>query len=153
MSERDETVAKLLEAAAKKRRVTSSTAKAKKPKRGKKPKLIKQRNTKEDRLDADARLTAFICGEIPLVKEDGSEHWHDPEDIRRYTLQDIASLMGVTRERVRQIEQKALKKAFAMFSTMAHKEGENAIMWFRQLFAEMDNISERASEYDMPRWH
>ena len=98
--------------------------------------------------DADARLTAFICGEMPLQSEDGSEHWHDPKSSQRYTLQDIAEVMGVSRERVRQIEQKALKKAYAVFSTMAHREGENAVLWFRQLFEELDNIQGGTFEHD-----
>ena len=102
------------------------------------------------RMDADTRLSAFICGAIPLIKQDGTELWHEPEKARRYTLQDIASIMGVTRERVRQIEQKAMKKAFAMFSTMAHKEGENAIEWFRRTLDSISDRSTPADEYDMP---
>ena len=97
---------------------------------------------------ADDRLESFIIGETPLVMEDGTEHWHDMQGGRRYTLNEIATVMGVTRERVRQIEQSALKKAFASFSSMARREGENPIDWFRNLFHEIEENHDDTVEYD-----
>jgi len=97
---------------------------------------------------ADDRLESFIIGETPLVMEDGIEQWHDMDEGRRYTLNEIATVMGVTRERVRQIEQSALKKAFASFSAMARREGENPIDWFRNLFHEIEENHDDTIEYD-----
>lgn len=97
---------------------------------------------------ADDRLESFIIGETPLIMEDGRELWHDMDGGRRYTLNEIATVMGVTRERVRQIEQSALKKAFAAFSAMARREGDNPIDWFRDMFHQIDENHDDTVEYD-----
>ena len=102
----------------------------------------------EVQYSADDRLESFIIGESSLRMPDGTEHWHDMEKGRRYTLNEIAIVMGVTRERVRQIEQSALKKAFSSFSSMARREGENPIEWFRNMFHELESKHNNTVEYD-----
>lgn len=102
----------------------------------------------EDPSSADARLESFIIGETPLVLPDGTVMWHAMSVGKSYTLNEIAMVMGVTRERVRQIERGALKKAFASFSSMARREGDNPIDWFRQTFHEIDKNHDGTFEYD-----
>jgi hypothetical protein len=97
---------------------------------------------------ADDRLESFIIGESSLRMPDGTDLWHDMAEGRRYTLNEIATVMGVTRERVRQIEQSALKKAFSSFSAMARREGENPIEWFRNMFNEMERNHDGTYEFD-----
>ena len=97
---------------------------------------------------ADDRLVSFIIGETPMVMGDGVEQWHDMEAGRRYTLNEIATVMGVTRERVRQIEQTAFKKAFSSFSAMARREGENPVEWFRNTFSSLEAKNDDTVEYD-----
>ena len=87
-------------------------------------------------------------GEASITLPDGTEHFYDPAKSRRYTLHDIATLMGVTRERVRQIEMGALKKCYARFSTIARSEGLNPIEWFREVFGEFDGVGGSGFEYD-----
>lgn len=83
-----------------------------------------------------------------MIRADGTKHFYDPEVGQTYTLQEISDVMGVTRERVRQIEQSGLKKMFAAFSSVARREGLNPIDWFRQLFTEIENRKGR-EEYDV----
>lgn len=97
---------------------------------------------------ADEKLTAFICSEEPLILEDGTEHWFDADEGRTYTLNEISIVMGVTRERVRQIQQKALQKMYAKMSTMARKEGENPVEWFTHLMGELDARNDGGHEYE-----
>jgi hypothetical protein len=97
---------------------------------------------------ADDKLTAFICGDEPLVLEDGTEHWFDADGGRTYTLNEISIVMGVTRERVRQIQQKALQKMYAKMSAMARKEGENPVEWFTHLMGELDARNDGGHEYE-----
>jgi hypothetical protein len=99
-------------------------------------------------VDADTRLQLFMSGHLPLLLEDGTEHYHDPEAQRTYTLQEISDVMGVTRERVRQIEHQALKKMFAAFTSVAHSEEMNVMDWFRDLLGGMDNSE--SGEMSMP---
>lgn len=87
---------------------------------------------------ADSRLSQFMAGELPLIQADGTEHYYDPEEGRTYTLQEISDVMGVTRERIRQIEQSGLKKMYASFSSVARNEGVNPIDWANQLFTEIE---------------
>ena len=88
---------------------------------------------------ADTRLSQFMSGELPMIQPDGTKHFYDPDAGQTYTLQEISDVMGVTRERVRQIEQSGLKKMFASFSSVARREGLNPIDWSRQLFTEIES--------------
>ena len=97
---------------------------------------------------SDGQLNAFICGEIPLTYEDGTEHWFDLEANRTYTLHEISLIMGVTRERVRQIQQKGLRKLYAKLASMARVEGENPVDWFAQVFRELDARKGGGHEYE-----
>tara|TARA_R100000152_G_C6770989_1_gene197366 strand:+ start:1121 stop:1417 length:297 start_codon:yes stop_codon:yes gene_type:complete len=89
-----------------------------------------------------------MSGNLPLILEDGTEHYYDPSLGRTYTLQEISEVMGVTRERVRQIEQQALKKMFSTFTSVAHSEEMNVMDWFRDLLGAMDQGGD--GEMDMP---
>ncbi len=71
--------------------------------------------------------------QIPMITEEGHEEYYDPDAQRIYTLQEVASVMGVTRERVRQIEEKAKKKLFKAFCSMARAEGEHPLEWATEL--------------------
>jgi len=90
-------------------------------------------------LSGDQKLSMFVNGHIPMIEEDGTEHWYDPTAGRPYTLQEIASVMGVTRERVRQIEEQGKRKLFAQLCKIARKEGENPIDWAKQLLGAIEN--------------
>lgn len=70
---------------------------------------------------------------LPLISEDGSEDYYNPDAQRVYTLQEVAEVMGVTRERVRQIEEQAKKKLFKAFCSMARAEGEHPLEWATEL--------------------
>ena len=74
---------------------------------------------------------------LPLITEDGSEDFYNPEAQRIYTLQEVAEVMGVTRERVRQIEAEAKKKLFRAFCSMARAEGEHPLEWATELIGAM----------------
>ena len=87
---------------------------------------------------ADDRLKDFIQGRTALVLE-GVEHWFEPNSGKTYTLHEIATVMGVTRERVRQIEAAAMRKIFRSFTTIARVEGKKPIQWFRELFKDLDD--------------
>ena len=96
-------------------------------------------NSTEKTTSADNRLSQFMEGKLALTLLDGTEHYYDPDEGRTYTLQEISDVMGVTRERVRQIEHSALKKMYAAFSAVARNEGINPIDWANQLFTEIDS--------------
>ena len=64
------------------------------------------RQTKATR-KADARLRKFV----------------QSAEERAYTLQEIATVMGVSRERVRQIEARALKKLYRRLGQILKNEG------------------------------
>lgn len=77
----------------------------------------------EDCTDADNRLREFIQGLRSTTLPDGTEHWYEREANRRYTLEEIGLIMGVSRERVRQIEEGGLRKMWRMLSMMTKREG------------------------------
>lgn len=85
-------------------------------------------NTLEDRTDADNRLKEFIQGVRSTVL-DGEEHWYDPSANRPYTLQEIADIMGVSRERVRQVEEQGLKRMWRLLSAMNRRENLEPTDW------------------------
>jgi len=115
----------------------SSTVSGKQPKE---PEFVPLAgNSTEKTTSADTRLAQFMAGELPMIQPDGTEHFYDPDAGQTYTLQEISDVMGVTRERVRQIEQSGLKKMFASFASVARREGLNPIDWSRQLFTEIEN--------------
>jgi len=64
--------------------------------------------------NADQRLREFIRGERCLVEKDDNEHYYNSEEGRNYTLEEVGNVMGVTRERVRQIEEHALRKMWRL---------------------------------------
>lgn len=90
------------------------------------------RNTREDRTDADNRLNEFMLGSRS-TKIDGEEHWYNPGGERSYTLQEIADIMGVSRERVRQIEETALRKLWKYISILNKREGVSEDEMFEQI--------------------
>lgn len=93
------------------------------------------RNHKEDCTDADNRLREFMTGSrsTQLKNEDGeiTEHFYNPEESKQYTLQEIADVMGVSRERVRQVEEVALRKMWRFLSIMNKREGLEKDDWFK----------------------
>lgn len=64
--------------------------------------------------NADQRLREFIRGDRCLVEKDETEHYYNPKEGRTYTLEEVGNVMGVTRERVRQIEEHALRKMWRL---------------------------------------
>lgn len=64
--------------------------------------------------NADQRLREFIRGDRCLVEKDDTEHYYNSEEGRNYTLEEVGNVMGVTRERVRQIEEHALRKMWRL---------------------------------------
>lgn len=90
------------------------------------------RNHKEDSTDADNRLREFMMGSRSTqVRDEEGEHWYNPEVNRQYTLQEIADIMGVSRERVRQVEEHALRKLWRYLSIMNKREGLEKDDWFK----------------------
>jgi hypothetical protein len=85
----------------------------------------------EDSTDADNRLREFIQGLRPTTLPDGTEYWYEREASRRYTLEEIGDIMGVSRERVRQIEEGALRKMWRMLTMMTKREGLNTNEWLK----------------------
>lgn len=95
--------------------------------------LLAEPNMKEEVVGADQRLTLFMNQKVPLIHEDGTEEYYNPEAQKIYTLAEVADVMGVTRERVRQIEAEAKKKLFRAFCSMARAEGEHPLEWATEL--------------------
>lgn len=85
-------------------------------------------NTKEDQTNADIRLSEFMRGERTTTI-DGEEHSYDPDEMRNYTLEEVGSIMGVTRERIRQIEEMALRKMWRSLDIMSKREGMTQTDW------------------------
>lgn len=82
------------------------------------------RNTLLERSTADERLRAFMRGDLEL---DGAAY--DPSEGRQYTLEEIGRIMGVSRERVRQIEEHALRKLWRMLDIMSKRENLTQEDW------------------------
>jgi len=89
-------------------------------------------NRKSDTSNADVRLTEFMQGNRSTVI-DGEEHYYDPESRRQYTLEEIGQIMGVTRERVRQVEEMALRKMWRAFDSMSRRENISPDEWIQIL--------------------
>lgn len=82
------------------------------------------RNTLEERTTADDRLNAFMRGETALDGE-----YYDPDACKQYTLEEIGRIMGVSRERVRQIEDLALRRLWRFFDIMSKRENLTKEDW------------------------
>jgi DNA-directed RNA polymerase sigma subunit (sigma70/sigma32) len=96
-----------------------------------KPKGVSRRNnTLEDSTDADHRLREFMQGLRSTTIGD-SEHWYDSEKQRPYTLQEIAEVMGVSRERVRQIEEAGLRRMWRLLRAMNKRENLTESDWIQ----------------------
>ena len=93
-------------------------------------KTSSRNNTLEDSTDADHRLREFMQG-LRSTVIDGEEHWYDPEKQRPYTLQEIADIMGVSRERVRQIEEAGLRKMWRRLRAMNKRENLDESDWLQ----------------------
>lgn len=83
---------------------------------------------KAESANADLRLKEFILGLRPGVV-DGEELWYDRENPRTYTLEEIGQIMGVSRERVRQIEEASLRKLWRLLDIMSQREGLKKDDW------------------------
>ncbi len=82
------------------------------------------KNTLIERSTADERLRAFMRGELEL---DGQTY--DSDLGRQYTLEEIGRVMGVSRERVRQIEEHSLRKLWRLLDIMSKRENLNQQDW------------------------
>lgn len=89
-------------------------------------------NTKEDQTNADIRLSQFMRGERRTIIN-GEEHSYDSKAMRTYTLEEVGSIMGVTRERVRQIEEAALRKMWRALDSISRREGITKAEWMAML--------------------
>ena len=89
-------------------------------------------NTKTDIANADERLNQFMQG-LRSIEIDGEEHFYDPEERRTYTLEEIGRVMGVTRERIRQIEEMALRKMWRSLDAICRREGVSPDEWMQIL--------------------
>lgn len=89
-------------------------------------------NRKGDTANADERLNQFMRGQR-CIEVDGEEHYYDPEERRTYTLEEIGTVMGVTRERIRQIEEMALRKLWRAFDSMSRRENITPDEWMQIL--------------------
>ena len=87
----------------------------------------------EDATDADNRLREFIQGSRSTTLPNGEEHWYDSEENRNYTLEEIGNIMGVSRERVRQIEEHALRRMWRLMDIMSKREGVTKDEWMQML--------------------
>ena len=108
-------------------------------------------NHKEDTTDADNRLNEFLEGSRSTVLKDDdgefTEHFYDPDIGKQYTLQEIADVMGVSRERVRQVEEQGLRKMWRLLSIMNKREGLTQDDWLNTF---NDNNSGAESTVYMP---
>ncbi len=96
------------------------------------PPLPFPNNTKEDQSNADIRLSEFMRGKRSILI-DGQKHKYDPKAMRQYTLEEVGSIMGVTRERVRQIEETALRKMWRSLDAISRREGITKAEWMGML--------------------
>ena len=81
------------------------------------------------RLSADEKLAKLAANAEP-----GKE----------YTLEEIASVMGITRERVRQIEQKALMRLYPKIKKILSSDGVSA----DQLYSVLRRGKDQTFEYE-----
>ena len=92
-------------------------------------------NHKEDSTDADNRLREFLQGsrstQLKNDEKELVEHWYNPDEGKQYTLQEIADIMGVSRERVRQVEETGLRRMWRFLSIMNKREGLSQEDWLR----------------------
>lgn len=79
--------------------------------------------------NADERLREFIRGERCLVEKDESEHYYNNTEGRVYTLEEVGNVMGVTRERVRQIEETALRKMWRLIRGLNMRDNLSEEDW------------------------
>lgn len=90
---------------------------------------------KEDSTDADNRLREFLQGlrstQLKNENKEIVEHWYDPDEGKQYTLQEIADIMGVSRERVRQVEETGLRRMWRFLSIMNKREGLTQDDWLK----------------------
>ena len=100
---------------------------------------------KQDSANADLRLKEFILGLRPGVI-DGVEIWNDRENPRTYTLEEIGQIMGVSRERVRQIEDTSLRKLWRLLDIMSKREGLKQDDWIKMF----NNGAKSTEEYASP---
>lgn len=81
--------------------------------------------------NADQRLREFIRGERSLVDKDDTDHYYNPEEGRNYTLEEVGTVMGVTRERVRQIEEHALRKMWRLIRGLNMRDDLTQEDWLK----------------------
>lgn len=87
----------------------------------------------EGATNADIRLRQFLRGERSFVNKSGETVMHDSESGQTYTLEEIGTIMGVTRERVRQIEESALRKMWRFIRSMNMREDLTETDWLNVL--------------------
>lgn len=87
-------------------------------------------NLYDDRAtNADVRLREFMLGQRSFIDRHGVETWYKPKEGRQYTLEEIGTIMGVTRERVRQVEEIALRKMWKHIRSMNMREDLTETDW------------------------
>lgn len=85
-----------------------------------------------DFTNGDNRLREFLLGSRSTQIE-GEEHWYDSEAGRQYTLEEIGQIMGVSRERIRQIEEVALRRMWRLLDIMSKRENLTKDDWFKDI--------------------
>ena len=89
--------------------------------------------------NADVRLREFLRRERCLIEKDGTEHTYDPDEGRVYTLEEVGKVMGVTRERVRQIEETALRKMWRLIRSINMREDLSETDWIEGVSHDRDD--------------
>jgi len=79
--------------------------------------------------NADVRLREFMLGQRSFIDRHGDEIWFNAKGGKQYTLEEIGTIMGVTRERVRQIEEQALRKMWKHIRSLNLREGLKESDW------------------------
>ena len=74
--------------------------------------------------NADVRLREYMRGERSFIDRHGVESKFKPTEGRQYTLEEIGTIIGVTRERVRQIEETHCENV-ALHSIAEHARGSD----------------------------
>ena len=83
--------------------------------------------------NADVRLREYMRGERSFIDRHGVESKFSPTEGRQYTLVEIGTIMGVTRERVRQIEENALRKMWRYIRSLNMREDLTETDWLMVL--------------------